>query len=87
MIIETDLSDIGYGGILTQNIILAHNHTSSSFSKEQVVSFHSGIWLGPQKNYSTIKKRFYLLFFVFQNFKMTFLTKKKSFKNRLQICK
>ncbi|KAK9739978.1 hypothetical protein RND81_03G001700 [Saponaria officinalis] len=44
--VETDASDIGYGGILKQKL----------YNKEQLVRFHSGIWLGPQKNYSTIKK-------------------------------
>ena len=46
MIVETDASEIGYGGILKQRID----------TKEQLVRFHSGLWLGPQKNYSTIKK-------------------------------
>jgi hypothetical protein len=47
LIVETDASDIGYGGILKQNL---------NQSNEQIVRFYSGIWLGPQKNYSTIKK-------------------------------
>ena len=47
MIVETDASDLGYGGILKQKF---------DNSNEQIVRFHSGIWLGPQKNYSTIKK-------------------------------
>ena len=45
-IIETDASDIGYGGILKQKLD----------NKESLVRFHSGVWLGAQKNYSTIKK-------------------------------
>ena len=44
MIVETDASDIGYGGILKQQ----------SNSTQQLVMSHSGFWLGPQKNYSTI---------------------------------
>ncbi|GAB2265572.1 hypothetical protein Dimus_037837 [Dionaea muscipula] len=48
LIIETDASEIGYGGILKQK--------KSEKNFEQIVRFHSGIWLGPQKNYSTIKK-------------------------------
>ena len=48
MIVETDASDIGYGGILKQK--LQHS------PHEQLVRFHSGVWLGPQKSYSTIKK-------------------------------
>jgi len=46
MIVETDASDVGYGGILKQKL----------HSKEQLVHFHSGHWIGPQQNYSTIKK-------------------------------
>ena len=48
MIIETDASDIGYGGILKQKV--------SKEPTEQLVRFTSGIWNDTQKNYSTIKK-------------------------------
>ena len=48
MIVETDASDIGYGGILKPKLE-SHVH-------EQLVRFHYGLWLGPQQNYSTIKK-------------------------------
>ena len=48
MIVETDASDEGYGGILKQRI--------SSESPEQLVRFTSGIWNPAQKNYSTVKK-------------------------------
>ena len=48
MIVETDASDIGYGGILKQKIDFE--------SKEQLVRFTSGIWNSAQKNYSTVKK-------------------------------
>ena len=44
MIIETDASDIGYGGILKQKL---------GTQREQ---FHSGLWHGSQQKYSTIKK-------------------------------
>jgi len=47
MIVETDASDIGYGGILKQRIGTQH---------EQLVRFHSGLWHGPQQKYSTVKK-------------------------------
>jgi len=47
MIVETDASDIGYGGILKQQI---------DAQNEQLVRFHSGLWHGPQQKYSTIKK-------------------------------
>ena len=36
-IVETDASDIGYGGILKQ--------TTKDDTKEQIVRFHSGSWL------------------------------------------
>ena len=48
MIVETDASDIGYGGILKQKL---------ESQKEQLVRFHSGLWHGPQQKYSTIKKK------------------------------
>lgn len=48
MIVETDASEIGYGGILKQKL--------PESTQESIVRFHSGIWLGPQKNYSTVKK-------------------------------
>jgi len=48
MIIETDASDIGYGGILKQKL---------GSQTEQLVRFHSGLWHGPQQKYSTIKKK------------------------------
>jgi len=48
MIVETDASEIGYGGILKQKL--------PNSKEESIVRFHSGIWLGPQKHYSTVKK-------------------------------
>ena len=39
MIVETDASEIGYGGILKQRMIESR--------QESVVCFHSGVWLGP----------------------------------------
>ena len=47
-IVETNASDIGYGGILKQ---VAKNDT-----KEQIVKFHSRSWSATQLKYSTIKK-------------------------------
>lgn len=47
MIVETDASNIGYGGILKQ--INPHKN------KEELVRFTSGKWNDTQKNYSTIK--------------------------------
>ncbi|RDX80910.1 Enzymatic polyprotein, partial [Mucuna pruriens] len=48
LIIETDASDIGYGGVLKQKL--------PNSSKEQVVKYHSGIWHPSQQKYSTVKK-------------------------------
>ena len=47
-IVETDASDIGYGGILKQRV--------SPESPKQIVRFYSGIWNNAQLNYCTIKK-------------------------------
>jgi len=47
MIVETNASDVGYGGILKQRV---------EAQKEQLVRFYSGLWHGPQRKYSTIKK-------------------------------
>ena len=48
MIVETDASHIGYGGILKQR--------KDPKSTEQLVRYYSGTWNSAQKNYSTIKK-------------------------------
>jgi len=64
MIVETDASDIGYGAILKQRL--------ESQASEQLVRFHSALWLGLQQNYSTIKKEF-------QSFKMICFTKNSYF--------
>ncbi|KAA0052109.1 Enzymatic polyprotein [Cucumis melo var. makuwa] len=46
LIIDTDASDIGYGGILKQELN----------GKISIVRYHSGIWNSAQRNYSTVKK-------------------------------
>ncbi|MCF8701941.1 RNA-directed DNA polymerase [Corynebacterium sp. MC-10] len=46
MIVETDASDIGYGGILKQRI--------SPKDDEQLVRYTLGVWNSAQKNYSTV---------------------------------
>jgi len=48
MVVETGALDIAYDGILKQKL--------ESRPIEQLVRFYSGLWLGPQQNYSTIKK-------------------------------
>jgi len=63
-IVETDASELGYGGILKQR---------TSGSKEQInVRYYSGVWNAAQPNYSIIKKEIHQLFNVFQNFNMIF---------------
>ena len=47
-IVETDASELGYGGILKQKILES--------SQEQIVRFYSSVWNAAQQNYSTIKK-------------------------------
>ena len=49
MIVQTDASDIGYGGILLQKKL-------PSDSIEQIVRYYSGDWNETETNYSTIKK-------------------------------
>ena len=48
LIVETDASDIGFGGILKQKL--------KNENKEQLVRFFSGSWNDTQKNYSIVKK-------------------------------
>ena len=48
MIVETDASEIRFGGILKQKL--------QESKEEQVVRFYSGCWIESQKKYSTIKK-------------------------------
>lgn len=48
MIVETDASDIGFGGI--------HKQRRTPYSSKQLVRYTSGIWNPAQKNYSTVKK-------------------------------
>ena len=57
MIVETDASDIAYGGILKQK--------KDPNSSEQLICYTSGIWNSAQRNYSKIKKeKSLLLFFI-----------------------
>lgn len=48
MIVETYASNIGYSSILKQRLL--------EEKKDTLVTFHFGLWLRPQNNYSTIKK-------------------------------
>ena len=47
-IVETNASELGYGGILKQKVLESN--------QEQIVRFHSSVWNAAQQNYSTIKK-------------------------------
>ena len=48
LIVETDASGLGYGGVLKQ--------INTESSKEQIVRYHSGIWHSAQQKYSTVKQ-------------------------------
>ena len=67
-IVETDTSDIGYGGILKQRI--------SPESSEQIVCFYSGIWSNAQLNYSTIKKEILSIVLCISKFQSDLLNQK-----------
>ena len=67
-ILETDASDIGYGGILKQRI--------SPESSEQIVRFYSGIWNNAQLNYSTIKKEILAIVLCISKFQSDLLNQK-----------
>jgi len=69
--VETDASDIGYGGILKQRI----------HDKEQLVRYHSGTGPVHNKNILLLKKKFYLFYYVFPNFKMIYLTKNSCYES------
>jgi hypothetical protein len=68
MIVETDASDLGYGGILKQKTL------NSSF--EQLVRFHSRLWISSQKNYSTIKKEILSIVLCITKFQDDLINKK-----------
>ena len=65
-IIETEASNIEYGGILKQDFQ----------NKISIVRFHSGIWSGPQLNYSTVKKEILAIVLCIQKFQSDVFNKK-----------
>ena len=67
-IVETDASDIGYGGILKQR--------GSPESSEQIVRFYSGIWNNAQLNYSTTKKEILSIILCVSKFQSDLLNQK-----------
>ena len=66
MMVETDASDIGYGGILKQKL---------GKKNVQIVHFHFGLWHGPQQKYSTIKKQILAIVLCVSKFQMIYLSK------------
>ena len=67
-IVQTDASNIGYGGILLQRV--------SPNSPEQIVCFHSRIWTPTQLNYSTIKKEILSIVLCISKFQSDLLNQK-----------
>lgn len=67
-IVETDASEVGFGGILKQK--------SDSSSHEEIVCFHSGAWDSTQQNYSTIKKEILSLVLCINKFPHELLNQK-----------
>ena len=81
MIIETDASDLGFGGVLKQQIR----------DKEQIVRYHSGVWNDTQTKYSIVKKEILSIVLCISKFQEDVFNKKfllrvdcKSAKNILQ---
>ncbi|CAL2278305.1 unnamed protein product [Prunus armeniaca] len=65
-IVETDASEIGYGGILKQKVD----------NSEQLVRFTFGVWKPTQKNYSTVKKEMLAIVHAVSKFESDLLNKK-----------
>ncbi|RDX61469.1 Enzymatic polyprotein, partial [Mucuna pruriens] len=66
--IETDASDIGYGGILNQKL--------PNSLKEQVIKYHLGIWHLSQQKYSIVKKQRFSIVLCVQKFQDDVFNKK-----------
>ena len=75
-IVETNASDIGYGGILKERV--------SSESPKQIVRFYSGIWNNAQLNYSTTKKEILSIVQCISKFQRDLLNQK--FLLRILLC-
>ncbi|GAV82474.1 hypothetical protein CFOL_v3_25925 [Cephalotus follicularis] len=61
-IVETDASNIDYGGILKQKIN----------NKEQLIQYTSGTWNNAQRNYATVKKENLAIVLCIQKFHFHF---------------
>ena len=68
---ETDAPNLGYGRILKQDFQ----------NKILIVRFHSGVWSGPQINYSTVKKKNLAIVLCIQKFQSDIFNKKIPFKS------
>uniref|UniRef100_A0A151UGQ5 Polyprotein n=1 Tax=Cajanus cajan TaxID=3821 RepID=A0A151UGQ5_CAJCA len=66
LIVETDASNLGYGGILKQNFL----------SKEQIFRYHSGIWHPAQQKYSIVKKEILSIVLYLQKFQDDLFSKR-----------
>ena len=66
LIVESDASNLGYGGILKQE----YNN------QVHIVRYHSGIWLGAQINYSTVKKEVLSIVLCVSKFQSDLINKK-----------
>ena len=66
LIVESDASNLGYGGILKQE----YNN------QVHIVRYHSGIWLDVQINYSTIKKEVLSIILCISKFQSDLINKK-----------
>ncbi|CAL9019223.1 unnamed protein product [Prunus brigantina] len=65
-IVETDASEIAYGGILKHKVD----------NSKQLVRFTSGLWKPAQKNYSTVKKEMLAIVHAISKFESDLLNKK-----------
>ncbi|TYK01213.1 Enzymatic polyprotein [Cucumis melo var. makuwa] len=65
LVIDTDASEIGYGGILKQELN----------GKISIVRYHSGVWNSAQKNYSIVRKEVLAIVLCVQKFQEDLINK------------
>ncbi|GAV78588.1 hypothetical protein CFOL_v3_22054, partial [Cephalotus follicularis] len=65
-IVETDASNLGYGGILKQKMN----------DKEQLIQYTSGTWNNAQRNYATVKKEILAIVLCIQKFQSDLINQK-----------
>ena len=76
LIVESDASNLGYRGILKQE-----------YNNQVLVRYHSGIWLGAQINYSTVKKEVLSIVLCIPKFQNDLINKKFILKIDCKIAK